>query len=134
MHRVLGTRTAIFSLLAPGFAFFAFAVLFPVLLSGYYGMTGYQGIGVPTFVGLDNFRQILLHDRIFWMALRNSLLLAAAYIVIQHPVCMFFAVVIDAIGGKVEKALHTIAFLPVVISVVVTTKMWVSVLEPATAW
>jgi raffinose/stachyose/melibiose transport system permease protein len=130
MRQVLGTRSAIISLLAPGFAFFIFAVLFPILLSVYYGMTGYQGIGVPNFIGLANFRQILLHDHIFWTSLRNSLLLAVAYIVIQHPVCMFFAVIIDAIGGKVEKAFRTIAFLPVVISVVVTSKMWVSVLEP----
>ena len=130
MRQVLGKRSAIISLLAPGFAFFIFAVLFPILLSVYYGMTGYQGIGVPNFIGLANFREILLHDHIFWTSLRNSLLLAAAYIVIQHPVCMFFAVIIDAIGGKVEKAFRTIAFLPVVISVVVTSKMWVSVLEP----
>jgi raffinose/stachyose/melibiose transport system permease protein len=130
MRQVLGQRTAIISLLAPGFAFFVFAVLFPIILSVYYGMTGYQGIGVPEFIGLANFRQILLYDRVFWIALRNSMLLAVAYIVIQHPVCMFFAVIIDAIGGRVEKAFRTIAFLPVVISVVVTTKMWVSVLEP----
>ena len=130
MRQVLGKRTTIISLLAPGFAFFAFAVLFPIILSVYYGMTSYQGIGVPSFIGLANFRQILFHDPIFWTALRNSLLLAVAYIVIQHPVCMFFAVIIDAIGGRVEKAFRTIAFLPVVISVVVTSKMWVSVLEP----
>jgi raffinose/stachyose/melibiose transport system permease protein len=93
-------------------------------------MTGYEGVGAPNFIWLANFQKILLHDRIFWIALRNSMLLAVAYVVIQHPVCMFFAVVVDAIGGRVEKAFRTIAFLPVVISVVVTTKMWVSVLEP----
>jgi raffinose/stachyose/melibiose transport system permease protein len=130
MRQVLGNRTAIISLLAPGFAFFIFAVLFPILLSFYYGMTGYQGIGVPKLVGLANFREILLHDRIFWISLRNSLLLAVGYVVIQHPICMFFAVVIDAIGGRVEKAFRAIAFLPVVISVVVTSKMWVSIFEP----
>ncbi len=131
MRQVLGQKTAIVSLLAPGFAFFAFAVLFPIVLSVWYGMTGYEGIGVPKFIGLANFRAILLHDRIFWVALRNSALLAVAYVVIQHPVCLFFAVIIDAIGGRVEKVFRTVAFLPVVISVVVTTRMWVSILEPS---
>jgi raffinose/stachyose/melibiose transport system permease protein len=130
MPQVLAKRTAIISLLAPGFAFFIFAVLLPILLSVYYGMTGYQGIGVPNFIGLVNFREILLHDHIFWISLRNSLLLAIAYVVIQHPICMFFAVIIDAIGGRVEKVFRAVAFLPVVISVVVTSKMWVSVFEP----
>jgi raffinose/stachyose/melibiose transport system permease protein len=130
MHQVLTKRTAIVSLLAPGFAFFVFAILFPIILSVYYGMTGYQGIGVPNFVGLANFRQILLNDHIFWISLRNSLLLAIAYVVIQHPICMFFAIIIDAIGGRVEKAFRAVAFLPVVISVVVTSKMWVSIFEP----
>ncbi len=131
MRQVLGQKTAIVSLLAPGFAFFAFAVLFPIVLSVWYGMTGYEGIGVPKFIGLANFRAILRHDRIFWVALRNSALLAVAYVVIQHPVCLFFAVIIDAIGGRVEKVFRTVAFLPVVISVVVTTRMWVSILEPS---
>jgi raffinose/stachyose/melibiose transport system permease protein len=130
MLQALGKRTTIISLLAPGFAFFIFAILFPILLSIYYGMTSYQGIGSPPFIGLANFKEILLHDRIFWISLRNSLLLAVGYVVIQHPICMFFAVVIDAIGGRVEKAFRAMAFVPVVISVVVTSKMWISVFEP----
>jgi raffinose/stachyose/melibiose transport system permease protein len=131
MHKVLSNRWVIFSLVFPGVLLFALAFLTPVLLSVYYGMTDSQGGGAPfNFIGLDNFRALLFNDPTFWKSLMNALLLGIGYVVIQHPFCILFAILIDRIGGKSEKLYRAIFFIPCVISVVVTSKMWVSMLDP----
>jgi len=131
MHKVMSNKWVIFSLVFPGILLFVLAFLTPVGLSVYYGMTNSQGGGVPyNFIGLDNFREILFNDPTFWKSLMNALLLGIGYVVIQHPFCIFFAILIDRVGGKQEKLYRALLFIPCVISVVVTSKMWINMLDP----
>ncbi|HBR28801.1 MAG TPA: sugar ABC transporter permease, partial [Firmicutes bacterium] len=48
-------------------------------------------------------------------------------VTIQHPLAFLFAVLLDRIGGKVERIFKTIFFIPCVIPIMVTSKMWVSI-------
>jgi raffinose/stachyose/melibiose transport system permease protein len=131
MHKVLSNKWVIFSLVFPGILLFVLAFLTPVLLSVYYGMTNSQGGGVPySFIGFDNFRTILFDDPTFWKSLKNALFLGIGYVLIQHPFCIFFAILIDRVGGKSEKWYRALFFIPCVISVVVTSKMWINILDP----
>lgn len=111
-------------------ALFIFAVLSPIFVSFYYGMTDYTGIAAPNIVGFKNFKEIIVDDPIFWHSLFNAVLLAIGYILIQHPFCITFAIMLDRLGGGLEKFFRTIFFVPCVISIVVTSKMWVNILEP----
>lgn len=81
-------------------------------------------------VGLQNYVDLIFHDTKFWIALRNAVLLGVGFILLQHPICIFFAILLDRIGGKAEKVFRTIFFIPCVISVVVISKMWLSLLDP----
>ncbi len=130
MHKVLTNKVAIFYLVAPGFLVFIFAILAPIFLSVYYGMTSYTGMGAAQFVGIKNFKEIIMNDPVFRVSLIHALLLGIGFIVLQHPLCIFFAIVIDRIGGRAEKFFRATFFIPCVISVVVTSKMWVSILDP----
>ncbi|MFC5471536.1 carbohydrate ABC transporter permease [Cohnella suwonensis] len=131
MHRVFRNKTAIFLFVAPGMLLFALTFLAPILLSGYYSFTDTVAPGTKlTMVGFDNYSNLLFHDAKFWLALRNAILLGIGFIVLQHPICIFFAVLLDRIGGKAEKVFRTIFFIPCVISVVVISKMWLSLLDP----
>ena len=130
MHKVLTNKTAIFYLVAPGILVFIFAVFAPVFLSAYFGMTNYTGIGQAQFIGMKNFRDIIVSDGVFWRSLLNALLLGSGFIVLQHPFCILFAIIIDRLGGKKEKFFRAVFFIPCVISVVVTTKMWVCIMDP----
>lgn len=127
MGTLLKDKKTIFILVFPGLALFTFAVFLPIILSLYFGMTKWAGIGTPVFIGLNNFKTLLFHDSTFWMSLRNALILGLALIFIQHPICMLFALIIDHIGGVGEKVFRAIFFIPCVISVVVTSKMWVQI-------
>ncbi len=119
-------KKTIFMLVFPGFALFLFAVLFPIGLSIYYALTDWSGIGSLNFIGLENFKHAF-QDRIFWKSIKNAATLALLTVTIQHPIAFLFALLLDRIGGKVEKMFKTIFFIPCVISIMVTSKMWVSI-------
>jgi len=129
MHKLLSNKMTIFALVAPGMFLFLFMVCFPIAMSAYYGMTDWRGIGAYQFVGLDNYVQILTQDKVFWRSLLNALLLLAATLLIQHPIALLFSIFVTH-SGRFEKLFRTVFFIPAVISIVVTSKMWVSVFHP----
>jgi raffinose/stachyose/melibiose transport system permease protein len=79
------------------------------------------------YVGLDNFIDILFHDPVFWQCLKNVLLLSLGLVLIQHPICVFFAILIDSAAVQAERVFRTVFFIPCTISVVVTSKLWLHV-------
>lgn len=129
MHKVLQNKKMILLLTAPGVLLFTFAVFLPILLSIYFGMTDYQGMGTPNYIGMQNFKRLLLEDKTFYKSLFHSIILGFALVFVQHPVCLGAALMLDKIGGVAEKIFRAIFFLPCVISIVVTTKMWVSLYD-----
>ena len=123
-------RIAIAALILPGLLLFVFAIIVPILMSIYLGMTNTVGFSQKsTFIGLANYNKAL-HDKVFWRSLYNALLLGIAIILIQHPIAIFFAVLLDKVSGKCEKLFRTLLFIPCVLSAMVTTKMWVSIFAP----
>jgi len=131
MHKVMSDKLAIFLFVFPGVAFFLLMFVAPIILSGYYSMTETLAPGTRAeWVGFANYIELLFHDGRFWLSLRNALLLGLGFVLIQHPICIFFAILLDRIGGKAEKWFRTIFFIPCVISVVVISRMWLSLLDP----
>lgn len=130
MNKVLSNKLVIFSLVLPGILVFLFATLSPIILSAYFGMTEFSGIGAPVYIGFANFINILINDPTFYRSLLNSILLGMGFIVIQHPIAMVFAIFLDRLGGRREKFFRTAYFIPCVISVVVTCSMWTNIFNP----
>lgn len=128
MTKLFGNKWAIFLMVLPGLAFLLFAMVVPVIMSVYYGMTDWSGIGKMNFIGFSNYADIF-KDGAFWISLKNAILLTIVTIFIQNP----FAIVIGIMllnCKKGERAFRTIYFIPAVISIVVTTKLWVNILNP----
>lgn len=129
MHKLYSNKWVIFSLVLPGLLTFVIAILAPILLSVYYSLTDYSGLGAATFLGLENYKT-LLQDEVFWNALLNSVLLALGFILIQHPIAVFVAMKLDRLQGKAEGLLRCIYFLPNVISVAVIAYLWKFIYNP----
>lgn len=130
MKKAYSNKAVIFSLVFPGILLFVFAILAPICLSIYYGFTDFSGIGAATFVGLANYKE-LFHDEAFWTSLRNSALLAAGFICIQHPLAIATAAVLDRIGRHAEGFFRCVYFLPNVISVAVIAYLWKFIYNPS---
>ncbi len=129
MKKLYSNKLVIFSLVLPGIIVFLFAILAPICLSVYYGFTDYSGMGAYSFIGIENYRQ-LVHDEAFWTSLKNSLLLAVGFICIQHPLALIVAAVLDKLGGKAEGFFRCVYFIPNVISVAVIAYLWKFIYNP----
>lgn len=129
MYKLYSDKKVIFSLVAPGIVVFLVAILAPIILSVYYGFTDYSGIGEASFIGLENYKN-LMGDEVFWTSLRNSLYLAIGFICIQHPLAILVAVKLDKLQGKAEGIFRCIFFIPNVISVAVIAYLWKFIYNP----
>ena len=129
MNKLYSNKLVIASLVLPGILLFIFAILVPICLSVYYGFTDFSGMGAVKFIGIQNYLE-LMKDKVFWGALFNSLLLAFGFIVIQHPLAMVTAAVLDKIGGKGESFFRCVYFIPNVISVAVIAYLWKFIYNP----
>jgi raffinose/stachyose/melibiose transport system permease protein len=129
VNKLYSDKLVITTLILPSLLVFFLAVFAPILLSVYYGFTNYNALGNPMFIGLANYAE-LIKDGVFWLSLRNSLALAAGFIIIQHPLAMITAVILDRMGGKLEGIFRCIYFIPNVISVAVIAYLWRLIYEP----
>ena len=132
MYKLYSSKPIIFSLVLPGLLLFVFAILAPVILSVYYGFMEYSGMGktAALFIGIDNYKN-LMGDKAFWTSLRNSLLLAAGFICIQHPIAIDIAAVLDKLQGKAEGFFRCVYFIPNVISVAIIAYLWKFIYNPS---
>ncbi len=129
MKKLYSNKLVIFSLILPGLLLFLLAILAPICLSIYYGFTDYSGMGQAKFIGLENYLD-LMSDETFHRALINSLLLAIGFIVIQHPIAIVVAAVLDKLQGKAEGFFRCVYFIPNVISVAVIAYLWKFIYNP----
>lgn len=129
MQKAYSNKKIIFTLVFPGLLMFVFAILAPICLSFYYGLTDFSGLGSYNFIGFKNYKE-LFGDKNFWTSLKNSLLLAIGFICIQHPLAIITAAILDRMGKRAEGFFRTVYFLPNVISVAVIAYMWKFIYNP----
>ena len=129
MKKLYSNKLVILSLIVSGLFVFIFAILAPICLSIYYGFTNYSGMGKFDFIGFSIYKS-LFKDQIFCISLRNSLFLAIGFIVIQHPLAIIVAAVLDKLQGKAEGVFRCIYFIPNVISVAVIAYLWKFIYNP----
>lgn len=130
MSKIYSNKKVILSLVLPGLLTFLLAILAPICLSVYYSFTDFSGMGDAVFNGLANYRE-MFRDKGFWTSLRNSLLLAAGFICIQHPLALIVAAVLDKMQNKAEGFFRCIYFIPNVISVAVIAYLWKFIYNPS---
>ena len=107
-----------------------FVMLIPLGFSVYFSLTDWSGFGAYRFIGLENYREILMDDAVFWRALWNTLLLMLVTILVQNPIAFALAAVLSHVSKRLSKVLRTIYFVPAVLSLVIIARMWVSIFNP----
>ncbi len=130
MKGLFGNRGVIAALVLPGLAVLVFALVVPIGFSAYYSLTDWAGFGAYHQVGLENYRQILTADPVFWRSLANALILMLVTIFIQNPAAFALAALLAHISGRYSRFLRTVYFVPAVLSLVVITKLWVNIFNP----
>lgn len=102
-------------------------VYIPIMLTAYYGLNEWNGIGAMTFIGLDNY-QALLSDGKFWDSAWHSLLLA----VFSAASLMIYLAVAMVLASKIKGAnlFRKIYLIPMLLSSVAIAQLWLRIYHP----
>lgn len=102
---------------------------YPLVMSVYYSFTSYNVIHPPTWVGLDNYRELFFDDPLFWTALYNTLY----YVAFAVPLGLLVAIGLALLLHQQVPGLavfRTIFFLPSIVPLVASSVLWLWMLNP----
>ncbi len=104
--------------LAPAVAVCLVFMVVPGIMEFYLSLTDWNGISsVYNYIGFRNFRQIF-DDRVFYLALRNTLIYSFLVVLLQHTFSLAMAVIINR-GVKGQRFYKTVLFIPCLLSSIV---------------
>jgi len=120
-------RTGILFLLPWLIGFFAFT-LYPMVISLYYSFTIYHSKRLPEWVGLQNYRDLLLDDK-FWISLNNTLYM----VIIAVPLGLlasFICALLLNLKVRGQSFYRVVYFLPSIVPTVAGTILFLWLLNP----
>ncbi|MFF3946311.1 carbohydrate ABC transporter permease [Streptomyces sp. NPDC001902] len=120
--------------LIPGVIAFLAVVIVPFVMNIYFSFTHWQGVGSPSWAGLENYRELMKDSR-FWESFRHSVAMVLAMAVIPTAVGLVVAAALfDFIGkhfgSKLASVLRACFYLPQVLPITVAGIVWSWILAP----
>lgn len=101
-----------YGLIAPFFILFTVFTLVPVCMSLPIGLTNFNMVQTPKFVGLSNFYALLLQDDVFLIAVKNTLLLSFITGPVSYIACFVIAWLINNLGHTLKTIFTFIFYVP----------------------
>lgn len=127
MDKVLSNRRIIALYVLPSLLLVLGLIYIPIVLTGYYGLTKWDGIGAKQFIGLKNYLE-LMGDTLFWKSALHSLLLA----VFSALSLLIYLAIALLLAGKIKGSnlLRKIYLVPMLLSSVAIAQLWLKVYHP----
>lgn len=120
--KVLHDKKAIAFFLLPAFIVYTILVMIPIVVSLYYSLIEWDGLGAKKFVGISNFTK-LFGDAVFLRAFGNNLV----YIVIVMTLQLGFGFIIAVLLTYLKKGrgfIQTVYYIPSVITVIAIAQLF----------
>jgi raffinose/stachyose/melibiose transport system permease protein len=130
MKHVLGDRRSIIILVGPALLVYTLVMLVPVIWS--LGYTVFEGNAIVgfTFVGLDNFSQMIgdtrVHDAL-WFTLRYAVVITIGQVLFGYALSLLYVFVLR----RSSSIVRTLVFFPVVLPTVAVALMFQKLFEVA---
>jgi raffinose/stachyose/melibiose transport system permease protein len=127
MRNVMSNKLVITLYTLPALLLILVIIYIPLVLSGYYGLMDWNGIGEMTFIGLENYVE-LMNDEKFWSSAGHSFLLA-----IFSTLSLFFYLAISLVlASKIKGSdlLRKIYLIPMLLSSVAIAQLWLKIFDP----
>ena len=99
-------------LLAPYYIIFLLFTVLPVIMSLIVSFTDFNMLEWPNFVFLDNYISLFLHDEIFLIALKNTLMFAVVVGPGGYMLSLFLAWFINELSPKTRAIVTLIFYAP----------------------
>ncbi|MBE2237851.1 MAG: sugar ABC transporter permease [Caldilineaceae bacterium] len=108
--------------------FLCFGVI-PIIASFYFSFTTYSVLQPPRWIGLDNYISMLTSDRLFWLALGNTLYYTVLSNLIGIVLALSLAMLLNMnVHGMT--VYRTIYYIPVIIPIVASSIVWLWLFNP----
>ncbi|MFC1548860.1 carbohydrate ABC transporter permease [Candidatus Omnitrophota bacterium] len=122
LQRLSKQKTSYLFIALPAILFFIFQ-LAPVFISFLLSFTKYDVVHAPQFVGLANYKNILVNDPLFWKAISNTVIYVLGVVPVGICLSLMLAVAIDQ-KIKFKNFFKSIFFLPTVTAIVAVSVIW----------
>lgn len=134
MKKVLSNKWHIMVFVLPTLLFFTGIVVIPILMSVFYSVVDWSTEthvmpSIENFVGLQNYLDLFASKRPdFLRAVTNSLLYAGVSVFVQLPFSLLLALILSR-GVRGENLYRNVFFIPVIISSVVISMLWLRIYD-----
>ncbi|MEF2247451.1 carbohydrate ABC transporter permease [Paenibacillus sp. IITD108] len=127
MDKVMSNKKVIALYVLPALLLILAVVYIPIVLTGYYGLHSWNGIGAMKFLGLDNYKELIV-DAKFWSSAWHSFLLAL-FSTISLVIYLAIAMVL---ASKIKGAnlFRKIYLIPMLLSSVAIAQLWLKIYHP----
>ncbi len=128
MDKLLKDKKAIAVFVLPAFLLFTFILFIPICQSVYYSFCDYEALTSPKFVGLKNYKNLMI-DETMWTALKNSLFFLIYSCVTQLIMGLILAGLLTNIS-KGRNLFKNVIYLPCVLSSAALGLLWMFIFSP----
>lgn len=127
MDKVLSNKKIIALYVLPSLLLILAIIYIPIVLTGYYGLNEWNGIGAMKFIGLDNYAA-LIKDQTFWNSAWHSFLLA----LFSGISLIFYLIVAMVLAARIRGAnlFRKIYLIPMLLSSVAIAQLWLRIFHP----
>ncbi|WP_456278940.1 carbohydrate ABC transporter permease [Bacillus sp. AK128] len=128
MNKVMSNKLIITMYVLPALLLIMVLIYIPIILTGYYGLMKWDGIGEMSFIGLDNYIK-LIQDGDFWSSALHSFLLA-----LFSGVSLIGYLAISLVLATKIKGANTfrkIYLIPMLLSSVAIAQLWLKIYHPS---
>jgi raffinose/stachyose/melibiose transport system permease protein len=108
--------------LLPALAINVVIILIPAMFTVAMAFVDWDGVGTPTYVGLDNFRAIFA-DPVFFTALLNNIKWTLIFLTIPIAIALLASSLL-LMARRGRTFFQVVYFLPVIIATVVVARVW----------
>ena len=113
--------------MAPALIILIAFVFYPIIYSLPLSLFDYSVVGETRFIGLENFKRVL-NDKLFWIAIKNSVV----FVLVVPPIQLIAILLAILVNKKIPgiKFFRVLYYIPVVTSMVAVSIIWGWIFNP----
>ncbi len=121
-------RNVLLAFIAPALIMYVIFWILPVLMSFYYGLTNWKGVGTYDYIGFKNFKY-LLRDGTLTNSLSNTVKYAIFSVIYGNVQALIIAMILN-MKLKAKGFFRTVFYIPALFSTIVVAFIWSYVYAP----
>lgn len=127
MDKVMSNKKIIAMYILPALLLILALIYMPIVLTGYYGLMKWDGVGAMEYIGLSNYKE-LVHDGLFWNSVKHSFLLGV-FSTLSLLVYLLVSLVLSA-RLRGANLFRKIYLIPMLLSSVAIAQLWLKIFHP----